>query len=89
MLPASFACAMDEGRAVMAGIRSAAAQGFLDDAFVARAQAAYRLRIEVEIEAAQVLWAAAAVLRGLGGAIECLDEYRKSSRLDELEAQVA
>lgn len=70
--PARFASAMDHARGVMAGLQSGLGrEGVADDALV-RLHEIYRLRIELELETAGVLWRTAEIVCALTDAATAL-----------------
>lgn len=70
--PARFATAMDRARGVMAGLQSGLGhEGVADDALV-RLHEIYRLRIELELETASVLWRTAEIVCALADSMTAL-----------------
>lgn len=74
--PERFAAALDEARGAMAGIAASAADsgGLIPPEALQRLHEIYRLRIELEIETAGLLWRTAEVVCALTDAIEVLNE---------------
>jgi hypothetical protein len=73
--PARFADTLSEARGTMAGISATAADGngLIPPEALQRLHEIYRLRVELEIETAAVLWRAAEVVCALSDAIEALN----------------
>ena len=72
--PGRFATAMDQARGVMAGLHSGLGrEGVAEDA-LARLHEIYRLRVELELETAGVLWRTAEVVCALTDAYTALAE---------------
>jgi hypothetical protein len=73
--PARFAAALDEARGAMAGIAATAAGngGLIPPEALQRLHEIYRLRIELEIETAGLLWRTAEVVCALTDAIDVLN----------------
>ena len=72
--PGRFASAMDHARGVMAGLQSGLGrEGVADDA-LARLHEIYKLRVELELETAGVLWRTAEVVCALTDALTALAE---------------
>jgi hypothetical protein len=74
--PARFAAALDEARGAMAGIAASAADngGLIPPEALQRLHEIYRLRIELEIETAGLLWRTAEVVCALTDAIDVLNQ---------------
>lgn len=72
---ARFAAALDEARGAMAGIEASAAGngGLIPPDALQRLHEIYRLRIELEIETAGLLWRTAEVVCALTDAIDVLN----------------
>jgi len=74
--PARFAAALDEARGAMAGIAATAAGngGLIPPEALQRLHEIYRLRIELEIETASLLWRTAEAVCALTDAIQVLND---------------
>lgn len=71
--PRRFAAAMADARGALAGIAASGGRDLVDASVLARAHEIYRLRIELEIETAAVLWRTAEVVSALAEATACLE----------------
>lgn len=78
--PARFAGALADARGAIAGIRSSAQNGggdLLDSDTLRCLHEIYRLRIELEIEAAAVLWRTAELVCSLTDAVDVINRRRQ------------
>jgi hypothetical protein len=78
--PARFAGVIADARGAIAGIRSSAQNGgggMLDSESLRCLHEIYRLRIELEIEAAAVLWRTAELVCSLTDAVEVINRRRQ------------
>ena len=77
--PARFASVLADARGTMAGISASAVNGagLIPPEALQRLHEIYRLRVELEIETAGVLWRTAEVVCALTDAIEALNGRRK------------
>ena len=81
-----FATVMDEARGAMAGISaSAGGNGLIPPEALARLHEIYRLRIELEMETAGVLWRTAEVACALADAIDVLNRRVRPAPLPPAE----
>lgn len=83
--PQRFASALADAQGTIAGITASAGSGeeaLLDVPSLARLHELYRLRIELEIEAAGVLWRTAEVVCAMADAIETLGRRRTAAGSD-------
>lgn len=71
--PGRFATAMADARGAIAGIVASGDRELVDVRLLARAHEIYRLRIELEIETAAVLWRTAEVVSALAETLAVLD----------------
>jgi hypothetical protein len=77
--PGRFAAALAEARGTIAGIAASAegaGGGLIDAESLRRFHEIYRLRVELEIETASVLWRTAEVVSALADAIDLLSRRR-------------
>lgn len=72
--PGRFASAMDHARGVMAGLQSGLGRAGVADEALARLHEIYRLKVELELETAGVLWRTAEVVCALTDALTALAE---------------
>ena len=70
--PGRFASAMDHARGVMAGLQSGLGREGVADVALARLHEIYRLRIELELETAGVLWRTAEIVCALTDSMTAL-----------------
>jgi hypothetical protein len=84
--PARFAAVLDEARGAMAGIAASggANGGLIPPEALQRLHEIYRLRIELEIETAGLLWRTAEVVCALTDAIEVLERRARPVPLPPL-----
>ena len=86
--PARFAGVIAEARGAIAGIRSHAKNGggdLLDSDSLGCLHEIYRLRIELEIEAAGVLWRTAELVCSLTDAVEVINRRRQPAPIQPQE----
>jgi len=70
---------MAEARGAIAGIDASAANGLLDVRALRSLHEIYRLRVELEIEAAGLLWRTAELVSALGEAADLAQAYRRAA----------
>ena len=83
--PHRFSAALADAQGAIAGIAASSGSGegaLLDPRSLVRLHELYRLRIELEIETAGVLWRTAEVVCAMADAIEVLGRRRSSGRRD-------
>jgi hypothetical protein len=72
-LPARLARALGDARGAMAGISASARGGAIDAETLRRLHEIYRLKVEVELETAAILWRTAEVVRALTDSIQLIE----------------
>jgi hypothetical protein len=73
--------ALDDARGAMAGISASARAGRIDAATLRSLHEIYRLKVELELETAAILWRTAEIARALGDAIQVIERRRKPGEL--------
>ena len=72
-LPARLARALGDARGAMAGISASARDGAIDAETLRRLHEIYRLKVEVELETAAILWRTAEIVRALTDSIQLIE----------------
>lgn len=77
--PERLGKAMAEAHGAIAGIDASAANGLLDVRALRSLHEIYRLRVELEIEAAGLLWRTAELVSALGEAADLAQAHRRAA----------